>query len=78
MKTRQVTKEVFQVKAESGKIYRIAAVMTQTYHEFLNPADNGWSDGLVGYVVESGGKANKKSDTEYEIVATGEMAVRIA
>lgn len=78
MKTRQVTKDVFQVKAESGKIYRIAAVMTQTYHEFFNPADNGWADGMVDHVVEGGGKANRKSDTEYEIVATGEIAVRIA
>ncbi|WIV22152.1 hypothetical protein QN085_15835 [Pseudomonas sp. M2(2023)] len=52
--------------------------MTQTYHEFLNPADNCWADGMVTYVVENGGKANKKSDTEYEIVATGEIAVRIA
>ncbi len=78
MKTKQVTKDVFQAKTESGKTYRIAAVMTQTYHEFLNPADNGWADGMVAYVVENGGKANKKSDTEYEIVATGEIAVRIA
>ena len=77
MKSRQQQTDAFNVKTQSGKIYGIAEFTHQIYQEFLNPADNVWADGMKQYKVSSGGNANKKSDTEYEIVATGELAVRI-
>ena len=77
MKTRQLQTDAFKVKTKSGKIYDISEVQTQTYHEFLNPADNNWAEGMTEYKVKGGGHANKKSSNEYEIVATEEIAVRI-
>lgn len=77
MKKRQQRTDLFKVQTEAGKVYEIAELTHQTYHEFLNPADNGWADGMKEYKVSIGGNANKKSSTEYEIVATGELAVRI-
>ncbi|RMQ98454.1 hypothetical protein ALP94_04634 [Pseudomonas savastanoi pv. glycinea] len=77
MKTRLQQTDAFKVQTESGKVYGIAELTSQTFHEFLNPADNGWSDGMKQYKVSIGGNANKRSDTEYEIVTTGEIAVRI-
>lgn len=77
MKSRQQQTDAFQVKTESGKVYGITEYTEQTYHEFLNPADNGWADGMKGYKVAGGGNANRKSAAEYEIVATGEIATRI-
>lgn len=77
MKTRQLQTDAFKVKTEAGKVYDISEIQNQTYHEFLNPADNGWAEGMTEYKVAGGGHANKKSSTEYEIVATEELAVRI-
>lgn len=77
MKTRKLQTDAFKVKTEAGKVYDISEIQTQTYHEFLNPADNGWAEGMTEYIVVGGGNANKKSSTEYEIVATEELAVRI-
>lgn len=77
MKTRTQQTAAFKVKTDSGKVYDIVELTSQTYHEFLNPADNGWADGMKQYKVSIGGNANKKSETDYEIVATGEIAVRI-
>lgn len=77
MRTRQLQTDAFQVKTESGKVYGITEYNEQMYQEFLNPADNGWADGMTGYKVAGGGNANKKSATEYEIVATGEIGIRI-
>ncbi|BCQ68224.1 hypothetical protein PEQA60_22140 [Pseudomonas sp. Eqa60] len=76
MKSRQLQTDAFKVKTESGKVYGIVEITHQTYHEFLNPADNGWADGLKEFRVAGGGNANRKSNTDYEIVSTGEIAVR--
>jgi hypothetical protein len=77
MKQRQQQTDAFKVQTDSGKIYGIAEFTHQIYQEFLNPADNGWADGMKQYRVAGGGNANRKSSTEYEIVATGEIAIRI-
>lgn len=77
MRTRQLQTDAFQVKTESGKVYGITEYKDQMYQEFWNPADNGWTDGMTGYKVAGGGNANRKSATEYEIVATGEIGIRI-
>lgn len=77
MKTRQQQTDAFQVKTESGKVYGITEFTEQMYQEFLNSADNGWADGMKEYRVSGGGHANKKSTTEFEIVATGEIATRV-
>ena len=77
MKTRLQQTDAFQAKTESGKVYGITELTEQMYQEFLNSADNGWADGMKEYRVSGGGHANKKSKTEFEIVATGEIATRI-
>ena len=77
MQRREQRTDLFKVQTEAGKVYEIAEITHQTYHEFLNPADNGWADGIKEYRVSVGGNANKKSNTEFEIVATGELAARI-
>ncbi|CAM4004523.1 hypothetical protein [Pseudomonas wadenswilerensis] len=77
MKQRQQQTDAFKVKTESGKTYGIEEFTHQIYQEFLNPADNGWADGIKEFKVVGGGRANRKSSNEYEIVATGEIAVRI-
>ncbi|WP_455830333.1 hypothetical protein [Pseudomonas fluorescens] len=77
MKTRQQQTDAFQVKTDSGKVYGITEFTEQMYQEFLNPADDKWTDGMKAYKVSGGGNANRKSATEYEIVATGEIGTRI-
>lgn len=77
MKTRLQQTDAFQAKTESGKLYGITEFTEQMYQETLSAADNGWIDGMKEYRVSSGGHANQKSKTVYEIVATGEMATRI-
>lgn len=77
MKTRQQQTDAFQVRTESGKVYGVTEITDQMYRESLSSSANGWIDGLKEYRVVGGGHANKKSDQEYEIVATGEIAIRI-
>ncbi|KQQ62958.1 hypothetical protein ASF66_00975 [Pseudomonas sp. Leaf129] len=77
MKSRQQQTDAFKVKSESGKVYDMIEITHQTYHEFLNPADNKWADGLKQFKVAGGGNANRQSDTEFEIVSTGELVTRV-
>lgn len=77
MKTRQQQTDAFKVKTESGKVYDIVEITQQMYQEFLNSADNGWADGMKEFKVVGGGHANRKSDKEFEIVSTGEIATRV-
>ena len=77
MKTRQQQTDAFQVKTESGKVYGITEITDQLYQESISSSANAWINGMKEYRVVGGGHANKKSDLEFEIVATGEIATRI-
>ena len=77
MKTRRQQTDSFKVQTASGKTYEVAEYTEQTYEEYMSPSANKWSDGMKEYKVSIGGNANKKSETDFEIVLTGELAVRI-
>lgn len=77
MKSRLKQTDAFKVKTELGNIYEIMEITYQTYQAPFNPAINGWVDDFKEYKVVGGGNANRKSDTDYEIVSTGEIAVRV-
>jgi len=76
-KTRTVQTDLFEAKSKTGRVYVISEQTTQIMSTFLDNSNTGWMDGTKHYKVRSGGSANKLSDTEFHILASGEDATRL-
>jgi hypothetical protein len=76
-KTRTVQIDLFEAKSKTGRIYVISAQSTQIMTTYLDNSNTGWMDGTKHYKVRSGGSANKLSETEFHILASGEDATRL-
>lgn len=77
-KTRTVQTDLFEAKSSTGRVYVISEQTTQIMTTFLDNSNTGWIDGTKHYRVKSGGSANKLSETEFHIVASGEDVTRVA
>jgi hypothetical protein len=76
-KTRTIQTDLFEAKSKTGRVYAISEQTTQIMTTFLNGSNTGWMDGTKHYKVRSGGSANKLSETEFHILASGEDATRL-
>ena len=76
-KTRVVQTDQFEVRSSTGRIYELSEQTTQIKTTFVNDSETGWIDGNKHYKVRSGGSANKFSQTEFHILASGEVAIRL-
>lgn len=76
-KTRTVQTDLFEAKSKTGRIYVISEQTTQIMTTFLDNSNTGWMDGTKHYKVRSGGSANKLSEAEFHILASGEDATRL-
>lgn len=76
-KTRIVHTDQFEVKSSTGRIYELSEQTTQIKTTFESNSKMGWINGNKHYSVRSGGSANKLSQTEFHILASGEDATRL-
>ncbi|MDF9773331.1 hypothetical protein [Pseudomonas baetica] len=76
-KTRTVQTDLFEAKSKTGRVYVISEQTTQILTTFLDNSNTGWIDGSKCYKVRSGGSANKLSETDFHILASGEYATRL-
>ena len=75
-KTRVVQTDQFEVRSSTGRIYELSEETTQIKTTLVNDSETGWIDENKHYNVRSGGSANKLSQTEFHILASGEDAIR--
>jgi hypothetical protein len=76
-KTRTIQTDLFEAKSKTGRVYVISEQTTQIMTTFLDNSNTGWMGGTKHYKVRSGGVANKLSETEFHILASGEDATRL-
>jgi len=72
-----VQTDLFETKSKTGRVYEISEQSTQIMTTVLDNSITGWMDGEKTYKVRSGGFANKLSENEFHIFASGENATRI-
>lgn len=76
-RTRTVQTDLFETKSKTGRVYEISEQSTLIMTTFLDSSDTGWMVETKTYKVRSGGFANKLSENEFHIFASGENATRI-
>lgn len=77
IKARTVRTDLFEAKSQTGRTYEIEELTTQFMTTGLDGSNSRWLDQAIHYHVRSGGSANKLSQTEFHILASGEDATRI-
>lgn len=76
-RTRSKQTDLFETKSKTGRVYEIFEESTQIMTTGLDNSNTEWVDGAKIYKVRSGGFANKLSEKEFHIFASGENATRI-
>jgi hypothetical protein len=76
-RTRTVQTDLFETKSKTGRVYEITEQSTLIMTTVLDNSDTGWMVETKHYKVRSGGFANKLSENEFHIFASGENATRI-
>ena len=76
-RTRTVQTDLFETKSKTGRVYEISEQSTLSMTTVLNNSDTAWIVETKTYKVRSGGFANKLSENEFHIFASGENATRI-
>lgn len=68
---------LFESISKTGRVYEITEQSTLIMTTGLNNSDTDWAVETKIYKVRSGGFANKLSENEFHIFASGENATRI-
>jgi hypothetical protein len=76
-RTRTVQTDLFETKSKTGRVYEITEQSTLTMTNVMENSNSGWLVETKNYKVRSGGFANKLSENEFHIFASGENATRI-
>lgn len=69
--------DLFEAKSKTGRVYEIFEQSTLIMTAVPDNSDTGWIVETKNYKVRSGGFANKLSENEFHIFASGENATRI-
>lgn len=75
-RTRLIVTGRFNTETKSGKAFTIIEETRQTCFKPLAGAET-WIDGTKSYRTDTHRPVNWVSDTEFEIVETGEIAIRV-